>query len=902
MSTKEVGQRLTYHLRSTSSLIHRRQIHLRPGSGILHDTQITRHARSRRRISWLYGRNHISHVPATRGISFARVLPKLAFKLIRVPAMFGGAAIAGLAYVQYQAQQAGSYALDMWRQGSETVSSIAGSFFDQAKHAAKQTQHGFEKTTSAMEPPTWLQDWFSGSWDREGGEGPSGPTGEEPRQSKAGAVAAGATAAAFGIQHSPEDDDRSQDESTKDEHIMDLTKKMIEIRGLLRDIDESENLTLPSIVVIGSQSSGKSSVLEAIVGHEFLPKGDNMVTRRPIEMTLINTPNSREEYGEIEAEKISDFAEIQRRLTRLNLEVPQSVCVSDEPIHLKIYSPNIPDLSLIDLPGYIQVIGVNQPRDLEQKIRELCDRYIRSPNIILAISPADVDLANSAAIRASKIIDPRGQRTIGVITKMDLVDPARGRSMLSNPNYRLREGYVGVVARIPPRTTGFFSRNAGNLTSVITKNEIQYFSEHSEDFGPQTHLMVGTITLRKKLTEVLEQAMSSRLEVTRKDIRSKLAATNKRFYRQYNNETISPPGYLNKILDAFKHIFDDFADGFRSDKVEELTRTELDRKVLEILSEQYWNEVFDKPAERLDSLSNLKEADPRFAANKVQESAALLTRLGIGDVATDATTRALTTEVDRLLASSAFANHPLASDIVREAAQETLTTLRERTSETVETRIKPYKRRPNVNFSNWPTSRKRVTKLLDDEQQLYEAKLKALESHPMIESKRQLQDVMTFVERTSKQDQGRDRFHSGSGGYTDDVVTVGCAAVFLQDRIDYLRKRRAFVSKQCSNLGKPPLGNAPICPEVFLDLVAEKLTVSSTEFLEEELLEGFYKEFPRQLDARFMNLTPVEVETLVSEDPNTKNHWAIIKRKQLLERVLREIERLRPFERRSGAG
>jgi len=54
--------------------------------------------------------------------------------------------------------------------------------------------------------------------------------------------------------------------------LMHLTKKLIEIRSMLLDIDQSDALKLPSIVVIGSQSSGKSSVLEAIVGHEFLPK------------------------------------------------------------------------------------------------------------------------------------------------------------------------------------------------------------------------------------------------------------------------------------------------------------------------------------------------------------------------------------------------------------------------------------------------------------------------------------------------------------------------------------------------------------------------------------------------------------------------------------------------------
>lgn len=60
--------------------------------------------------------------------------------------------------------------------------------------------------------------------------------------------------------------------SANDEQLMMLTKKLIEIRSILLSIDHNETLKLPSIVVVGSQSSGKSSVLEAIVGHEFLPK------------------------------------------------------------------------------------------------------------------------------------------------------------------------------------------------------------------------------------------------------------------------------------------------------------------------------------------------------------------------------------------------------------------------------------------------------------------------------------------------------------------------------------------------------------------------------------------------------------------------------------------------------
>ena len=77
-------------------------------------------------------------------------------------------------------------------------------------------------------------------------------------------------------------------------------------------------------------------------------------------------------------------------------------------------------------------------------------------------------------LRASRRVDPRGERTIGVITKMDLVDAERGASILTDKKYPLRLGYVGVVSRVP-QTTTLFSRGSGNITNAIVKNEKAYF-------------------------------------------------------------------------------------------------------------------------------------------------------------------------------------------------------------------------------------------------------------------------------------------------------------------------------------------------------------------------------------------------------------------------------------------
>ncbi|PHH77689.1 hypothetical protein CDD83_4095 [Cordyceps sp. RAO-2017] len=428
-----------------------------------------------------FGNNAFHHAVITRNASFARFLPKLVVKAARIPAMFGGLAIGAFAWVQYQAAQAGNYAIELFSAAQDTVSSTAFIVLQGAKQVADQTRQGWDTTKEQVHLPDWLKKILRVHEDI-GTGGNGGPGGDgDPKLSKTGAAAViGVSTAAYGYDRPNEQDPDDVDEVAKDDQIMVLTKKMIEIRSILQQVGQASSLTLPSIVVIGSQSSGKSSVLEAVVGHEFLPKGTNMVTRRPIELTLVNTPGSRDEYGEfpdLGLRNITDFSSIQRTLTELNLAVSEAECVSDDPIHLTVYSPNVPDLSLIDLPGYIQVAGQDQPFALKQKISELCDKYIQPPNVILAISAADVDLANSTALRASRRVDPRGERTIGVITKMDLVDPTKGAAMLNDKQYPLRLGYVGVVSKAP-QSPSLFKMGPANPLSAIAKHESSFFSAY----------------------------------------------------------------------------------------------------------------------------------------------------------------------------------------------------------------------------------------------------------------------------------------------------------------------------------------------------------------------------------------------------------------------------------------
>ncbi|PMD18580.1 hypothetical protein NA56DRAFT_647789 [Hyaloscypha hepaticicola] len=859
----------------------------------------------RRRI-WPAGYTPFSNVVAVRNASFARILPKLLLKFARIPALFGGATIASLAYLQYQATQAGNYVADVFNKTTETVGSLAGGLFGNARDIADQTRRGWQNTKEQVELPDWMQKILrihEEIGEGRGGGGEGGPGGEPPKQSRTGAAAVGGTAAAYGYDQSTEEDTRTGEEAARDDQMMVLTKKMIEIRTILQTVGQSNALTLPSIVVIGSQSSGKSSVLEAIVGHEFLPKGSNMVTRRPIELTLVNTPDAQAEYGEFPAlglGKITDFSHIQRTLTELNLAVPDSECVSDDPIQLTISSPHVPDLSLIDLPGYIQVVGHDQPAELKQKISDLCDKYIQPPNVILAISAADVDLANSTALRASRRVDPRGERTIGVVTKMDLVDAPRGASILNDRKYPLRLGYVGVISRVPPQSSSLFKRGNGNIASAISKNEHAYFSSHPLEFGTEAGLNVGTTTLRKKLMHVLEQTMAASLQSTGDAIRQELEEATYEFKVQYNDRPLSAESYLAESLDAFKHSFKEFTENFGRPQVRELLKEELDQKVLDLLASRYWNKPvtnLSPPISEPDSLADLPTAGPEslYWHRKLDASTSALTKLGIGRLATTVVANAIQAHVDRLIAHSTFASHPFARQAITDAASGILNERFYSTSDQVENCIKPYKFEIDVEDGEWARGREHIAGVLKKELKDCEDAVKAVEQN--VGGKRKLKDVMGFVDKARKGEvEVVGDGASGAGGFSSDLLQRGKEAIFLRDRAQLLRLRLSALKAPPCNTSHPSSNpNAKYaCPEIFLDVVSTKLTSTAVLFLNVELLSEFFYQFPRELDVRLgRGLSKEEVERFAREDPRVRGHLEVIRRKELLELVLGKMEGLR---------
>lgn len=224
-----------------------------------------------------------------------------------------------------------------------------------------------------------------------------------------------------------------------------------------------------------------------------LPRGSGIVTRRPLILQLINRPASPktngateekldttdkeanlDEYGEflhIPGQKFYDFNKIRDEIVReTEAKTGRNAGISPAPINLRIYSPNVLTLTLVDLPGLTKVPVGDQPKDIERQIREMVLKQISKPNaIILAVTAANQDLANSDGLKLGREVDPEGQRTIGVLTKVDLMDAGTDVvDILAGRIIPLRLGYVPVVNR--------------GQRDIENKRPIAYALEHEKNF------------------------------------------------------------------------------------------------------------------------------------------------------------------------------------------------------------------------------------------------------------------------------------------------------------------------------------------------------------------------------------------------------------------------------------
>ena len=294
------------------------------------------------------------------------------------------------------------------------------------------------------------------------------------------------------------------------------------LHGILNNIPfkNGNQISTPTIVVVGSQSSGKSSVLNGLISMDILPTGSSMVTRTPLNLQLIQTDKEMyAEFGNYDNSQwnsikkviltnpnpnIEEINIIRKQIKHLTTKYAgEQLGVSDKEICLKIFSPYVPNINLIDLPGLTMVACTDkgQPSDIKIQIRNMITKYIKSErSTILCVMPAREDLEADIALDLIKEIDINFDRTIGVLTKLDLMN--QGTSVLNyltknvSKDLDLHYGYYAVRNRT--------NKEIKELTiQEGFSKEIEYFRNHPMYNSKKISNNLGISNLGKVLTNIL---------------------------------------------------------------------------------------------------------------------------------------------------------------------------------------------------------------------------------------------------------------------------------------------------------------------------------------------------------------------------------------------------------------
>merc|ERR1712038_1268748 len=226
--------------------------------------------------------------------------------------------------------------------------------------------------------------------------------------------------------------------------------------------------------------------------------------------------------------------------------------ISNLPINLRVYSPNVLNITLIDLPGLTKIPVGDQPADIEQQIRDMLMQFITKETcLILAVTPANTDLATSDALNLAKQVDPEGLRTIGVLTKLDLMDEGTdARDVLENKLLPLRRGYVGVVNRSQKDIEG------RKDIKIAVEAERRFFLSHPG----YRHMAdrMGTPYLQKVLNQQLTNHIRDTLPGLRDRLQKQLLGLEKEV-EQYKYFRPDDPSIKTKaMLQSIQQLQQDF--------------------------------------------------------------------------------------------------------------------------------------------------------------------------------------------------------------------------------------------------------------------------------------------------------------------------------------------------------
>jgi len=301
-----------------------------------------------------------------------------------------------------------------------------------------------------------------------------------------------------------------------------------------------------------------------------------------------------------------DFNEIRTEIERETERLTgKNKGISNKSINLKIYSPYVLNLTLVDLPGVTKVPTGDQPEDVEQQILTMCLEFISNPNaIVLAVSAANQDLANSEGLKLARAVDPDGLRTIGVLTKVDIMDQGTDCcDILNNQVIALRRGYIAVVNRSQKDIQDNLPIRKG------LAKEMKFFQTHVKYRNYLSKC--GTANMTRCLNQMLMHhikeclpEIKSKINILLRDVINNMTALGESLDEQGNS---SKGILLLRILSQFATTFASKVDGtYNSLHLADLSELYGGARISYIFTE-----VFGKRLKSIDPFDNLTDEDIR---------------------------------------------------------------------------------------------------------------------------------------------------------------------------------------------------------------------------------------------------------------------------------------------------
>jgi GTPase SAR1 family protein len=355
---------------------------------------------------------------------------------------------------------------------------------------------------------------------------------------------------------------------------------------LLDDIDKlrshgiSHLVSLPQLVVCGDQSSGKSSVLEAISGIPF-PTKDNLCTRFATEVVLRRTSTPQVSVtitpgpgrDTNEAQKLQQF-----NMTLTNLEVfgevlenakmamgvtDGGIAFTDDVLRIDISGPDRPHITIVDLPGLIHSHNKFQSTQDIEIVRSLVQGYMKSSrSIILAVVSAKNDYANQIVLKMALEADPHGSRTLGIITKPDTL-PAGSESEADFVSLAKNEDVSFDLGWHVLKNRDYDSRHCS--LEQRNQSETAFLSQGSWNQLPR--IIVGVVNLRSRLSKVLLGQIKHELPDLVKDIelRSSHCRTELRKLGHKRQTTSEQRSFLLHLAQGYQNLARAAIDGVYGD-------------------------------------------------------------------------------------------------------------------------------------------------------------------------------------------------------------------------------------------------------------------------------------------------------------------------------------------------